>query len=100
MKNKHTPGPWKATTCSDNGFSVKGPDGKSVAAYASSGRRDRGEQWANARLIAAAPELLELTKALLDLANGDDPPITAGEVGRICNRAADTIRKAEEGGRR
>lgn len=43
---KHTPGPWKAIL-----NAVAGPNGSAVA---------------NARLIAAAPDLLEVCKAYLD----------------------------------
>ncbi len=67
--SKHTPGPWKAHL--DEAYFVTGPDRGRVAimthlkgAHGLGGRRSGDESAANARLIAAAPELLE---ALTDL---------------------------------
>ena len=67
--SKHTPGPWKAHL--DEAYVVTGPDRGRVAimthlkgAHGLGGRRSGDESAANARLIAAAPELLE---ALTDL---------------------------------
>ena len=69
-KAKHTPGPW--TYCCDSGHSSKclrgvrhskkaavhgGPDNRTIASHV--------ESYDDARLIAAAPELLEALKALL-----------------------------------
>jgi hypothetical protein len=52
---QHTPGPWGV-----EGSYVHGPDGKRFLAVASD-----GEGQANARLIAAAPALLEALEACL-----------------------------------
>lgn len=61
MENKHTPGPWEIS-----GSSIWNPE-THRAIYASGGKpihkRDEEGQ-ANARLIAAAPELLEALEAL------------------------------------
>jgi hypothetical protein len=65
MNSKHTPGPWKIKRCScgspschrystDNGFFYQG-SGYSIE---------------DARLIAAAPELLEALEKLMDLGTG------------------------------
>ena len=67
---KHTPGPWAVTCCLDywvqagdvgvalcGDLDWQGPDSNCV--------RDQREMEANARLIAAAPELLEALKAIL-----------------------------------
>jgi hypothetical protein len=61
--NKHTPGPWKAHF--EEAYYVTGPDRGRVAmmlnlkgAHGLGGRRTGEESAANARLIAAAPELL------------------------------------------
>jgi hypothetical protein len=71
--NKHTPGPWFAEA-NDSYWEVNpmngGDDGIpfSVAnvCCSSPGYRDGGLQEANARLIAAAPELLEALRELLE----------------------------------
>lgn len=58
MNTKHTPGPWRATTPVGSGPSfIKAPDCSGIAkCYAD--HRSTKEANANARLIAAAPELL------------------------------------------
>lgn len=74
---KHTPGPWnvtsgihdKTTELYDKGetwFCVNGPGG--IIAEAFHGRclsADEGEALANAKLIAAAPDLLEICQRIL-----------------------------------
>jgi hypothetical protein len=64
MSAQHTPGSWKAHF--EEAYFVTGPDLGRVAmmmnlkgAHGLGGRRSGGESAANARLIAAAPELLE-----------------------------------------
>lgn len=77
MEMKHTPGPWRARR--NNAFWEINPinagdDGIpfSVGDVCSSAPNnpDGGLQEANARLIAAAPEMLEALKEILDCANG------------------------------
>jgi hypothetical protein len=70
---KHTQGPWRYEAPDE--VSIKDADGGRVAvctnlrgALGMGGRRDPNEVLANARLIAAAPELLE---ALRKLRRGD-----------------------------
>ena len=81
--SKHTPGPYKADTVSaDTGdIGVSALDGRIVVASVHNGasaisllRDGTAEtQWANARLIAAAPEMLEaLTVALGHMTGGMD----------------------------
>ena len=67
----HTPGPWKAHF--EEAYFVTGPDLGSVAmmmnlkgAYGLGGRRSGDESAANARLIAAAPELLEALRQIVE----------------------------------
>jgi len=75
MMNAHTPGPW--TTNTDTRFrsmesmampesiGVRGPDGNFLASAFDFNRTDRdAEVEANARLIAAAPELHEACSAM------------------------------------
>lgn len=56
--SKHTPGPWHHTTMLHGVQGIYGPD-RYMVADAGNTRRSVAEQVANARLIAAAPELLE-----------------------------------------
>jgi hypothetical protein len=64
MSTQHTPGPWKAHF--EEAYFVTGPDLGRVAmmmnlkgAHGMGGRRSGDESAANARLIAAAPDLLD-----------------------------------------
>ncbi len=54
MENKHTPGPWKVVKL-ESCLTVKGPEGCRVASLFMP-REEMNE--ANARLIAAAPDML------------------------------------------
>lgn len=54
-QTQHTPGPWRAHDI--EAFVVLAPDGRTVA-YAQGQPRSSGANEANARLIAAAPDLL------------------------------------------
>ena len=64
METKHTPGPWVADGSEITTETwVCGADGKRICTM-----RPSFADWSNARLIAAAPELLEaLMDALKDL---------------------------------
>ena len=55
----HTPGPWRAA--GDHVFSVRGRLTVTRTVYGT-----EGERLANARLIAAAPELVEALRGMLD----------------------------------
>lgn len=69
-QTQHTPGPWKQHSDGEKTYaSVRGAKNQTVADCGS--RSDRVAQ-ANARLIAAAPELLRL------LCIAADEPITIG----------------------
>jgi hypothetical protein len=60
IMNQTTRGPWTfKRKYLDNSGSILGADAKTVAAITSNGTRPAEEKLANARLIAAAPELLE-----------------------------------------
>jgi len=60
-ETKHTPGPWHLHDMEQ--FTICGPNYKAVAETKT--RRSDDECRANARLIAAAPELLEACKAVI-----------------------------------
>lgn len=68
MSEKHTSGPWEVSGTLFGHNSVKliyGPDGYAVADAGRIPRRSNEESTANARLIAAAPDLLKTLKNLL-----------------------------------
>src|ERR1043166_1656060 len=58
-KSAHTPGPWKA---GPQGLFVVAPRNRICTLYGNRDSINEAEQEANARLIAAAPELLEACK--------------------------------------
>lgn len=62
---KHTPGPWTAKEVGNNWLIETGPDG---AGFIIPGYPD--EMGANAKLIAAAPELLVALKWFIDDIDG------------------------------
>jgi len=69
---KHTPGPW-ICDLGNVAQSIRAPDGGRVAtlnhlvgAYGFKGRRNQVEVVANARLLAAAPDLLEALTLMLE----------------------------------
>lgn len=82
---EHTPGPWLAETPSCKGSWVKGSGGKWTALACGESDENAG---ANARLIAAAPDMLAALKAFLAAADFED-----GEGAKAL--AADAIAKAE-----
>lgn len=86
--NKHTPGPWVVGKAARNPYPDPPGDKWSIAAYGCwiagvypfvRGCQDDSEAKANARLIAAAPDLLEACRAMVDcyeggMDSGCDPP--------------------------
>lgn len=60
MTDKHTPGPWKAIP---HGSRIYGPDGYELAATSYEWQRTSTTE-ANARLIAAAPDMLAVLQTL------------------------------------
>ena len=80
MSAKHTPGPWRIksdpmhfdtlTTVEGGAIGVRKPFGVQMIVQVG-GDSDFQEAEANARLIAAAPELLEALKEIIAAADGD-----------------------------
>lgn len=83
-KATHTAGPWQAYEASSGLWSVRASDGGRVA-------RELGD--ADARLIAAAPELLEALEGVLGelLSTGRTSPL----IEKTIERARDTIDAAK-----
>ncbi len=99
MSNQHSIGPWKI----DNGETLKVRNNTGTIAMLFqvhlNGRRDPKEVSANAKLIAAAPELLAtLTECRDACLVGDDDGITVSEDVTISSdmfdRICDAINKA------
>lgn len=83
---KHTPGPWVVNPIQLNQIAT--PDARLEIARATV-LRDQHETIANARLIAAAPELLEALKAIVkSLADQDDEGLIEHAQQMIDARAA------------
>ena len=66
----HTEGPWEVWTITDTGLpgivAHNGPTVAEVTKWTSAGGSDPEVMQANARLIAAAPELLEALETIMD----------------------------------
>lgn len=74
---KHTPGPWAFVAGVDGDLWVEGPDPAANVICDIVGREGEGtgaEDEANARLIAAAPELLAACQAALSVGEALDRP--------------------------
>jgi hypothetical protein len=69
MSNAHTPGPWVVGPVDDTVVTHLGRDGVRYEIAAIDGDYNSPDEWptmeANARLIAAAPDMLDALKALL-----------------------------------
>lgn len=94
-QGKHTPGPWEVRH--DDAEKVEANDGEGVAVM-SGGHRGTVERAANARLIAAAPELLAALRIIAEW----DPAASPNEPGGMSimdaiDIAQAAIRKAEGG---
>jgi len=91
MTTKHTPGPWQLTHIAGQCYIIEGADASAILSI--DRRGDLVDQHANARLIAAAPAMLEALRWAMDNAEWSNDTAT----GTDPIRAA--IAKAEEGGR-
>lgn len=90
---KHTPGPWGCIDTSNHAhdYRLTKPDGSTLPLHVEA--NDHSEQRANARLIAAAPDLLEALKYVLE-DDGLVPRATAAT--RAVVRAAITKATGEQ----
>lgn len=108
---KHTPGPWKAAPEANGEWGIDSATGWGIATVAGSAGPGPGddESAANARLIAAAPELLETLQSLnafVGVMVGRGPEATIPDtittplgvpvkIGEIMRDAAAALAKAE-----
>lgn len=70
--SKHTPGPWEVTEADADSARVSSADYGTIAFLhdpLASEMGRKGEIYANARLVAAGPELLEALKAVVSVAD-------------------------------
>lgn len=92
---KHTPGPWR----SENQFSCKILNENGVCVAVPHGPEGRWvdvkeEHEANARLIAAAPELLEALKSIMEELE-KDTPTSIYKISELIIKGNKAIAKAE-----
>lgn len=93
--NKHTPGPWIADEAGRVGFTVFSPEaGYIIGCHDDEGRYGAIDSEANARLIAAAPDLLDALQSLLKgIFDGPDEAHAA----MLVAKGRDAINKATRG---
>jgi len=65
-KSQHTPGPWSFSSEGHGSFYIRDNNGHQLIWLGHSSQFDDGENEANARLIAAAPDFLVSAQALVD----------------------------------
>ena len=88
MKAKHTPGPWAYHNTPTPFIYVNAGGLPICQIYTSTAHgQSMGEQFANARLIAAAPELLEAAIELKDVCNRPSAARTRAEAWRKLDKA-------------
>jgi len=86
---QHTPGPWEIVEREQDTPRIVGPDGQADVAILGTGAHTTEEEEANARLIAAAPDMLEALKYIVAWKPKDWNPETARDM------ATAAISKAE-----
>ena len=98
METKHTPGPWETSRGAQNyPFSIES-ESKTIAFIKM--QTEVRHTTANAKLIAAAPDLLDACQEGYDLitdicnAAGNDQPYSKVELERICVDIWDQMHKA------
>ena len=104
--NKHTPGPWDYAPCMNFGhksFQIHQKDGAPYTPYYSDvATTERGEnaevQEANARLIAAAPQMLEALEAVAPLLHWLDQEQNVTMAGDMLPKVLAAIAAAKGGG--
>lgn len=90
---KHTPGPWVVGPVDDTVVTHLGKDGVRYEVAAIDGDYNEPDEWpvmeANARLISAAPDLLEALKSLCDA----DATYVSSRIQIDCDSHGDAIRR-------
>lgn len=90
----HTPGPWRiGPKHKDGTFAIHA--GKASVVHCTPFGSSNGHAEANARLIAAAPELLEACKAIFDYYDEDD--LMVGDIEKLRAAIAKATNNEAEG---
>ena len=89
MSAQHTPGPWRIGTAPPNGEQAIGTIRGMMVAVATTGVGMEKETLANARLIAAATELLQVLRSIAAITTcaDQDPEAMCAEIQGICRVA-------------
>lgn len=67
---EHTPGPWTAKQKEGHPWQVASPEGTVAYVFGTAMKGTKVQQEANAHLIEAGPDLLEVLEELVDIVNG------------------------------
>jgi hypothetical protein len=96
-RTQHTPGPWHVDTCDDD--LVYSANGLHIATVGNENQPDQsGEEiTANARLIAAAPEMLETLEYFFNIMHDYESSRRKGYVKLALDQARAAIAKAKGG---
>lgn len=95
-ESKHTPGPWNAKLDTVVGFTIRGESPGYVCEYYPVAEDNIQQVQANARLIAASPDLLAACKKSLTLVAGIDRRMRKGSPwDNLCGILEAAIAKAE-----
>jgi len=89
MKPQHTPGPWEFFNVPP-GCGVMNRDSDIAHCSGFNSSRSRSEELANARLIAAAPELLDMARDTRDYLSGIPESAAGGD-----DAAMDLVRRLD-----
>lgn len=90
---KHTPGPWKAVKAAHGPIDILDSRGRDVVTVYGGGVETES-QGANARLIAAVPELLQALQELLEAYSKPDERLCCD--GRECGCMGSTVHQMAE----
>jgi hypothetical protein len=99
---KHTTGNWNAVAQMPEGYSIETNEGKVIAFtqcdedYNSENPIIRAEEMANANLIAAAPEMLNLLEWIINEIENTPDCLSDALLGMIKIKANKAIKKATE----
>jgi hypothetical protein len=92
---KHTQGPWRCVDTSNHAHDYRLLAANGAPLPLNVVANDHSEQRANARLIAAAPDLLAVASALVEFADGNNRINLTGKLALAVGLARAAISKAE-----
>jgi hypothetical protein len=87
MKTKHTPGPWTFDSRATGTYNVR-TESRYIAIISDHPKRELSDQMLpNAKLIAAAPELLEACASVLNANNNSLPAVVIIQLNEAIEKA-------------